>query len=222
MNHALKVAVSHCWLWRESVSRVRCRQPWRVCLEVWYRAEAQLSCPLGAWVLPSCRHIHWGTFIWKMVATPTIKSGMNLILCDHVCVATLWVLAFLSPLLSCFSIVKQKRLSPMVLLGARVKWPSTKVWFSSLTAVNSKSHSKPQKGKLGRLMNPSPTLLSPSCWTAVLELNKIWLYTTQEKELQEPRRPKELSTTLLWDCDAEMWKKKRHREKLWLPCLNSS
>lgn len=38
----------------------------------------------------------------------------------------------------------------MVLLGARIKWPSTKVWFFSSTPVNPKSHSKPWKGKINK------------------------------------------------------------------------
>lgn len=94
--------------------------------------------------------------ICEMNPTPTVKQEMSLILCDHTCITTLYVLSSLIPHLIYFSIVKaRKTLSPTVLLGARMKWPSEKIWFSSphTTPPNESqephSHSTPQKESLG-------------------------------------------------------------------------
>lgn len=43
--------------------------------------------------------------IWEINPIPTIKIELNLILCDYVCTATLYVPSFLTPHLFCFSIV---------------------------------------------------------------------------------------------------------------------
>lgn len=136
-----------------------------------------------------------------MNPTPTIKCEMNLILCGHVCITTLYVLSFPIPDLFCFSIVKAgKPLSPTVLLGARMKWSSEKVWFSSpYPSEPQKSHSKPQKGSLGRLTNAPPTLVPQTCWTAMLELHGICLSITEGREFQEPQTSRGLLTTLLQD-----------------------
>ena len=81
-----------------------------------------------------------------------------------------------------------------------MKWPSEKIWFSSPHPNESQeSHSKPQKGRLGRLTNAPPTLLPQTCWTAMLELHDIRLSITEEREFQEPQTSRGLLTTLLQD-----------------------
>lgn len=81
-----------------------------------------------------------------------------------------------------------------------MKWPSEKVWFSSSHPNEpQESHSKSQKGRLGRLTNALPTLCPLTCWTAMLELHDICLSVTEEREFQEPRTSRGLLTTLLQD-----------------------
>lgn len=77
---------------------------------------------------------------------PTIKSELNLILCDCVCTTTLYVPSFLIPHLFCFSIVKgRKKLSPTVWVGARMKCPSRMLWFSSPSPMDQKLHLETQE-----------------------------------------------------------------------------
>lgn len=108
----------------------------------------------------------------------------------------LFVLSFLIPRLFCFSIVKARKTLTPVLLG-----PSEKIWLSS-PHLNEpqESHSKPQKGRLGRLTDAPPTLLPQTCWTAMLELHDICLSITKESEFQEPQRTVDNTPARLMDC----------------------